>query len=270
MRADAVPMMSLDNAFWLVGVVTETAVLGLLCYRRLWRVLPVFCLYCAWDLFGNAGLFVVLRFSTASYLTVYLAETVVDSALEFGVLIELAWSVLRPLRASLPRGALVVVAGLVVALGAAIWPLAIIPGSNNWPPAWHLLVRLQQTTAILRILFFLVLAGCSQLLSIGWRNRELQVATGLGFYSIVSLAVAMLHTHLTMGSQYTQLQQVVVASGLCSLLYWVFSFAQKEPERREFTPQMQSLLLTVAGAARTTRVALADSPSAKGRKPGER
>ena len=131
-------------------------------------------------------------------------------------------------------------------------------------------MRLLQTTAILRILFFLVLAGCSQLLSIGWRSRELQIATGLGFYSLVSLGVAMLHTHQTMGPLYRHLNQVEVASYLCSLLYWVFSFAQKEAERREFSPQMQNLLLAVAGAARSTRMALTDSTSDKERKPGKR
>jgi hypothetical protein len=194
----------------------------------------------------------------------------VDSVLLFGVLIELAWSVFRPFRASLPRGSLVVVGGLIVALGAAIWPFASIPGFSYLPPEWHLLMRLQQTTSILQILFFLVLAGCSQLLSIGWRNRELQVATGLGFYSIVGLAVAMLHTHQTMGPLYSHLNQIEVASYLCSLLYWVFSFAQKEAERREFTPQMQNLLLAVAGAARTTRIGLMDSAAAKTRKREER
>ena len=263
-------MMSLDNAFWIAGLVTETAVLGLLLYRRVWRTLPVFCVYIAWDMFSNVGAYAVFRFFPTSYLTAYLTGTVVDSALEFGVLVELAWSVLRPFRASLPRGALVAIAVLVVALGAAIWPFAVIPGFNNWPPEWHLLIRLQQTASILRVLFFLALAGCSQLLSIGWRDRELQVATGLGFYSMVSLAVAMLHTHLAMGAQYTHLNQVVVASYLCSLLYWVFSFATKEAERRELSPQMQSLLLSVAGTARTARIALADSLATRKRKQGER
>jgi hypothetical protein len=126
-----------------------------------------------------------------------------------------------------------------------------------------------QTTSILRILFFLALAGCSQLLSIGWRDRELQVASGLGFYSLVSLAVAMLHTHQNMGPLYSHLQQVVVASYICSLLYWAVSFSQKEAVRREFSPQMQSLLLSVAGTARATRTALADSAVAKDRKSGE-
>ncbi|MGA2672744.1 MAG: hypothetical protein ABSE99_05900 [Terracidiphilus sp.] len=263
-------MMSLDNAFWLTGVVIETAVLGLLLYRRVWQVLPIFCLYCAWDLLGNAGLYAIFRFFPGSYLTAYLVETIVDSVLEFGVLVELAWSVLRPFRASLPRGSLLVVSGLIVAIGAAIWPFAVIPGFGNLPPEFHLLMRLQQTTSILRILLFLALAGFSQLLSIGWRNRELQVATGLGFYSFVSLAVAMLHTHQAMGPLYNHLQQIVVAASLCSLLYWVFSFAQKEAERREFSPQMQNLLLAVAGAARSTRMALTDSTSDKERKPGKR
>jgi hypothetical protein len=126
-------------------------------------------------------------------------------------------------------------------------------------------MRLEQTNAILRVLFFLVLAGFGQLLSIGWRDRELQIATGLGFYSIVDLAVAMLHTHLTVWSQYAHLNQVVVASYICSLMYWVYSFAQKEAKRQEFTPQMQNLLLAVAGAARSTRAGLAESVTVKNR-----
>jgi hypothetical protein len=254
-------MMSLDNAIWFAGAVIEAAVLGLLLYRRVWRVLPVFCVYSAWDLLTSAGAYAVLRFFPARYFTAYFAQTAVDSALEFAVLIELAWSVLRPLRASLPRA----VGGLVAALGGAVWPFAVIPGFGNLPPEWHLLMHLQQTASILRVLLFLVLAGCSQLLSIGWRDREFQVATGLGFYSLVSLAVAMLHTHETMGPLYRHLQQVEVASYLGSLFYWVVSFAQKEAERREFSPKMRRALLAVSGAARTTRVALADSAPAKTR-----
>ena len=50
-----------------------------------------------------------------------------------------------------------------------------------------------------------------------------------------------------------------MASYLCSLLYWVYSFAQKEAERREFTPQMQNVLLAMAGVAREQRLALAQA-----------
>jgi hypothetical protein len=252
-------MMSLNSALWLAGIVTEAAVLGLLLYRRVWRLLPVFCVYCAWDIVSNVGAYAGNHFFPGSYLKTYLVETAVDSALQFAVLVELAWSVLRPLRASLPRKSLVVVGVLILAVGAAIWPFAGNPGLAQFSKEIQLILQLQQTVSILRILFFLLLAGCSHLLSIGLRDRELQVATGLGFYSLVSLVAAMLQTHQSTGLQYMHLNQIVVVSFLISLLYWVFSFAQKEAERREFTPQMQSFLLAVAGTARSARVAMTES-----------
>jgi hypothetical protein len=44
---------------------------------------------------------------------------------------------------------------------------------------------------------------------------------------------------------------------------------QKETARRAFTPQMQSFLLTVAGAAHSSRVALTESRSENARGPGK-
>jgi hypothetical protein len=207
-----------------------------------------------------------MRFSPGGYLTTYLVVEGLDSALQFCVLVELAWSVFRPFRASLPRHTLAGFCIFIALAGALIWPFADSSAFAHFPLQWHLLVRLQQTASILRVLFFLLLAGCSQLLSIGWRDRELQVATGLGFYSLFGITITVLHSHQVAGPQYRRLDQLLIASYLCSLLYWVVSFAQKETERREFSPQMQSLLLAVAGTARTTRVALTDSAKARNRK----
>jgi hypothetical protein len=247
----------------------EAAVLGLLIYRRVWRILPVFCAYVAWGLLSDTGGYAVQRFlaatTTHGYLIIYFLNLTVDSVLQIGVLIELAWSILRPLRPSLSRGALVAVGLLIVAVGSAVWPFVGIHGQASLSPAWRNLIHLQQTTSILRILFFLGLAGCSQLLSIGWRDRELQVASGFGFYSIVSLGVDIWRSHQAMGQQYKLLDQIVTASYVCSLLYWVFSFAQKEAERREFTPQMQSFILALAGTAKSTRMSLSDDRVSKNR-----
>jgi hypothetical protein len=259
----------MDNALWFAGMVGEAAVLGLLIYRRVWRTLPVFCAYVAWGLLSDTGGYAVQRSlagrSTHAYLIIYTVMSAVDSTLQIAVLIELAWSILRPVQASLSRWALVAVGLLIVAVGAAVWPFAGIHGLANLSSAWRNLVHLQQTTSILRVLFFLGLAGCSQLLSIGWRDRELQVASGLGFYSIVSLGVDVWRSHQGMGQQYNHLNQMLAATYVCSLLYWVFSFTQKEAERREFTPQMQSFLLAVAGTARSTRISLSDDRDSKKR-----
>ena len=255
--------MSLDNTLWFAGFVTEAAVAGLLLYRRVWRSLPCFSVFIVWTLLSDVSAFAIFRSFPAASLTAYLTQTIIDSVLQFAVLVELAWSVLRPIRASLPRGALFAVGGLVLAVSGIVWMFAAIPGFNNLPREWHVLMRVQQTDSILRVLVFVGLAACSQLLSIGWRDRELQVATGLGFYSLVGLAVAMLHTHPMMQTHYRQLDQMLVGSYLCSLLYWVVSFVQKEAPRQEFSPKMESFLLSLAGVAHANRVALVDRPAGK-------
>jgi hypothetical protein len=265
--------MSLDAILWFSASVAEAAVIALLLYRRVWRSFPIFSLYSVWTLLASIAMYAVLhgylRVShsgvNSAYVSVYLATVIVDSTILFGVLLELAWSVLRPVRSALPRGALLAVGVLILALGAAIWPFAAFPGANHMPPEVAGLMRLQQTFSILRVVIFLVLAGLSQVLSMGWRNRELQIATGLGFTSLVGVAVAMLHAHQSTWAQYSHWNELVVAGYLCSLVYWMASFAQQEEQRRAFSPQMEHLLLAMAGSAKAARIALADSGGRTGK-----
>jgi hypothetical protein len=257
--------VTLDNILWLAGDGATAVVVALLIFRRVYRTFPIFTLYLVWGLIGDAGLYTASHFGPTSYPNVFLITLIVDSVFQFGVLVELLWSVLRPIRAALPRWSLPAIAALILLVAAIVWPLATGPGHNNLPLANRLIFHVYETFAILRILFFLLLAGCSQLLSIGWRDRELQIATGLGFYSLVSLAVWMNHASQTYGPQYHLLDQIVAVSYVCSLAYWGVCFATKEAERREFTPQMQSLLLAMAGTARNTRIALTESAADKTR-----
>ena len=261
--------MSLETALWFAGSFAEAAVVALLIYRRVWRTFPVFLIYSVWTLVASAAIYVVRSHSPSAYLTAYFAAMILDSTLLFGVLVELAWSILRPLRASLPRRSLVIVGILILAMGAAIWPFASLETAAKVSHEMGTMMRAQQTFSILRVVVFLVLAGCSQFLSIGWRNRELQIATGLGFTSLVGLTVALIHTHQATKDQYRHLNQLVVAGYLLSLLYWMYSFAQQEEKRREFSPQMQTLLLAVAGAARNTRIGMPEVVPAKPQKHGE-
>jgi hypothetical protein len=248
--------MRVESALWIAGVLGEAIVLAILLYRRAWRAFPFFLAYSAWVFLSDGGGFVVVKYFAKFFATYYLAQSVIEHALEFSVLVEIAWSVLRPIRGSLPRRTLPMIILVVFALAAAVWPLSGVHSLSSSSPVYQVVVHVQQTASILRVLLFLLLAGCSQLLAIGWRDRELQIATGLGFYSLVSLFAAMMHMHETSMVQYRQLNELPVASYLFSLAYWVFAFAQKEAARREFTPQMQNFLLTVAGVARAEREAL--------------
>jgi hypothetical protein len=257
--AGGTPMMSLDNALWLAGLFIESALVCLLYYRRAWRLLPVFSAYCAYDLISNLVSWSTSHYGLRVYSSVYLTETVIDSLFGFCVLVELGWSVLRPIRKSLPNWTVFAIGGLILIAGAAVWPFSEIQMFLGQMPYLRIILHTQQTASILRILVFVALAAGSQLLSIGWKDRELQVATGLGFYSLVSLGAAMLRTHGTSVYQYSSLNEFVIAGYLCSLLYWTYCFAHQQAERRDFTPQMRDLLLAMTGVARSNRMALSEA-----------
>ena len=243
----------------------EAAIILLLLKGRVLRTFPIFVIYLCWSLFSDLAMYCVrVDYPAATFFQAYQIQLVIDSLMIFALLVEVAWSVLSPIRSSLPKYSWIGIAVLVALGGLVLWPIAGLVAPYNLSPVGMKLFRLQQTPAILRAVFFLALAGFSQVLSIGWRDRELQITTGLGFYSIISLAVTIVHTHQFSGTQqYHWLDLLVGISYLGTLFYWVYSFAAKPAERREFSPQMQSMLLAVAGAARSTRVALTDPPSDK-------
>jgi hypothetical protein len=259
--------VSLETAAFLAGNLAEAVVVALLIYRRAWRTLPFFCIYSVECLLGSILYYFVRGYcSPATNFNTYFYESILDFVLQFCVLVEVAWSVFRPYRQSLSRATVWVLGFLIFAAGAVIWPFSNSAASLHVTHQAQLMVHLQQTVSILRVVFFLILAACSQMLSIGLKDRELQVATGLGFYSLVSLSVTVWHSHQTTSQQYVALEGLVAATYVCSLLYWVYSFAQEEAKRREFSPQMQSMLLAVAGAARSSRIALGDSSSRSGKR----
>lgn len=262
--------MTLDSIFRFAGFGTEIVLVAVVLGTRLYKTFPVFSSYLIWDLLENLVSYAVAVRLPSDYFKVFLAVLAVDSVFEFAVLVELAWSVLRPFRSALPRGAIIVVALLVGALCAAVWPFAHSVAYSHYGPQSRLFLHMEQTVAIMRILLFLVLAACSQLLSINWRDREMQIATGLGLYSIVSVAVSIVHASQPVGPLYYALDDLVLACNVGCLGYWLYSFARKTVPRREFTPQMQSFLLAVAGNARTARIGLADAQSHSARRKDSR
>jgi hypothetical protein len=254
---DKIPVETL--LFW-IGLAAETLLLAFLIRTHAYKILPAFFVYICWSPVGDIAMHIVQKQALpfASYLRIYEVQMVTDAAFMFAVLVELAWSVLKPLRASLPRKSWIAIPFLMVLAGAIIWPLAGMVSQQAFTPAGNLLVRLQQTFAILRVVIFFAMAGFSQLIGLGWRNRELQVATGLGFYSILSLAVSVTHLHQSVGSQYHWLDELGSAGYIMALAYWSYAFATKEAERQNFSPQMANFLLLIGGTAKAQRVAVRD------------
>jgi hypothetical protein len=250
-----------DSLLFAYGMAAEAALILVLIRTRAYRTLPAFLFYLCWSLLSDALVFKLQSLPKVTYYRVYEVQMLIDATLMFAVLVELAWSVLRPLRASLPRHAWIGIAGFILLAEIILWPLAGYMLPTHVAPEAEFFVHLQQVPAILRVVIFFAMAGFSQVIGIGWRNRELQVATGLGFYSILSLAIAVLHTHQPgVGNtpQYHWLDEMGTAGYVSALTYWVVAFATKEAERQKFSPQMANFLLLIGGTAKAGRVALAD------------
>jgi hypothetical protein len=251
----------LDRAIVSAGILAEIALLALLGCRRIHRTLPVFFAYIAWGVMSDSAMLLLQYRHSPHYVEIFMVEMSLDSALQYGVLVELTWSVLRPFRVSLPRGTLTSISALILMLGAAAWPVANLPGFSRLPPPWGFLEHLQVSIAVLRVLFFAILAAGSHLMSMGWRDRELQVATGLGGFSLASLAGSIVHTYQSPGQDFHIVDVLVSASYVVSMLYWIVSFAQKEASRHDFTPQMQGFLSALARSARAQRTLAAGAAS---------
>jgi hypothetical protein len=248
-----------------LGMVAEAALILLLIRIRVFRVLPAFFAYMCWSLVSDIAMTAVRSMPYPTYFKIFEIQMVIDAAMIFSVLVELAWSVLRPLRESLPRRSWIAIPFLIAIAGVLIWPVAGLAVPSHLLPSGRAFFRLEQTFAILRVVVFFAMAGFSQLIGIGWRNRELQVATGLGFYSILSLAISVFHTHQVVGQQYHWVDEIGSAGYVAALAYWVYAFATKEAERQNFSPQMANFLLLIGGTAKASRVALADFSVSKTR-----
>ncbi len=249
--------MAIESVLLAAGITAEGLVVALLVWRRVYRRLPVFCAYIVWGLASDCAMPLLQAHFPSAYVRCYLVEMSLDSLLQYCVLVELGWSVLRPFHALSPRRVLAATALGVLLAGAAAWPFTMEAGLT--PMRWDvvLIVRLSQTFSILRIVFFVALGIASHWLTVGWRNRELQVATGLGVYSLVSLAGAVVHKHQVVETPgYHWVEVAISASYLVSLLYWLVSFAQKEPPPRALPEGAQDVLKGLAATAREQRAAV--------------
>jgi len=249
--------MPIERVLLFAGITAEALVVALLAGRRMDRRLPVFCSYIVWGLLSDCAMQVIETYFPSLFVRCYLWEMSFDSLLQYGVLVELAWSVLRPFHALPPRRVLAMSALGVLLAGVLAWPFTMEAGLAQMRWDVVLIVRLSQTFSILRVAIFVALGIASHWLTVGWRNRELQVATGLGVYSLVSLVGTVVHKHqVARTTGYHWVEFAISASYLVSLLYWLVSFAQKEPPPRTLPEPAHHVLAGMAATAREQRATL--------------
>jgi hypothetical protein len=246
-------LQALFATFTALGIIAAIGLLIALVARRQFKIFPIFTIYVAFNLLSDLGVgtLVVLYSLHVGYIVAF-GLLPLQYLLELAVLLEITWNVLRPVHASLPQGTIrVFVSAVALALLGGIFLAWHFGNTGN--KIQDIKVPLDLMVGLLRMLIFVATAGFAQLLGVGWKNKVLQLATALSFYSAVSLIVSLVERY---SGRSKELDGLVSVAFTLELAFLVWVFTTKEVRRREFNPQMEQFLVTLAGRAKLARTAL--------------
>jgi hypothetical protein len=253
---------TIDGVLWTVGFFANAALVYLIIRKGSSRDYPVLLTYMFFNL-AIDPLAWLLQNNTRIYPEFYFTGQVLDYVLQLLIILEIGRNVLRPSKRSLPFRLWPIVTGsiLVCTIVAAMFSPQVQSTSNA---AAHLLLRVTLGLAILKLLLFAGMAGFAQFLGIGWKSRVLQLASALAFYGAVSLLIQLSSSHLSSAdpsymAHLVRFAQIQAAAYDVTLIAWAWAFSRNEAPRKDFTPQMQEVLVTIAGAAKRTRIAVTRS-----------
>ena len=257
--------LGIDTLIWLAGYIATVVLAVVMIHRGINKSFPVFTSYLVYGLITDPLSYWILSHHADVYPTAFAIFSAADFTFQLGVLLEIAMNVIRPVKRSLPSRITWVLGGffLVAAVAAGAIAFKVFPHSVPSYFVDAVQMRMSLGMALLRMGIFVSIAAFAQLLGIGWKNHVLQLATGLAFYSAVSLIVETAHSRAGLSPQFHALDQMVAASYLGTLLFWTWSFAQQEEVRKEFSPQMQNFLLSIAGSTRSSRIGLEAAVNSK-------
>jgi hypothetical protein len=257
--------LTADSVLWALTLAAEAFLTAVILKRKMSRSYPILLTYLIVNLAEDLVGWVVFKGSGGVYRRFYFTVTVLDYLLQFLLVVEIGRNVFAPSKRSLPfrLWPIVTVAILICTILAAAFSPRL--QSNGLNASTLSFATITLGLAVLKVLLFAALAGFAQLLGIGWKNRVLQLASGLAFYGAVSLLVQLSISHISdlnqvsYSAHYQQLTQIQSAGYICTLLFWAWSFSRNESPRKDFTPQMQEVLVTIAQSAKRTRLSVTRS-----------
>lgn len=247
-----------------LGLLLQASLCIVIFRKGLVRLYPIFVIYLLLNLAEDA-LGLTWNLGSDAYRRYYFVATILDYVLQLLIVFEIGKNVLRPAKRSIPFPiAPVATIGILICtlIAASFTPQVQSIGDEN---LFQFSMRVTLGLAVLKLLLFAALAGFAQVLGIGWKSHVLQLATGLAFYAGVSLLIQIASSHVSISdheaylSHLGKLMKVQSAAYNITLAFWIWAFSRNEAPRKDFTPQMQEVLVTIAGAAKRTRLAVTRS-----------
>jgi hypothetical protein len=257
-------LFTFDSLGIAIGLLLQASLCFVIFRKRLARLYPIFVLYLLLNL-AEDPISWLLMVGGDAYRRYYFVVTILDYILQLLIVFEIGRNVFRPSKRSLPFP--IVPVATVGILLCAIIAASFAPQVQAADAERLVQVSLQVTLglAILKLLLFAALAAFAQVLGIGWKSHVLQLATGLAFYAGVSLLIQISSSHVSITEEkgyiahLSRLMQIQSIAYNLTLAFWIWAFSRNEAPRKDFTPQMQEVLVTIAQSAKRTRLAVTRS-----------
>src|SRR5271170_5789611 len=158
---------NLDNALWALSLAGQLCLLLIMVYRKLYRHFPILTAYLFYSSLSDSLFFFIFRhWSQKAYFQAYFADLVPEFMFQIAILLEVAFNIVRPVRRSLPKSALLVLAGMLVS-GTVLALVLSIRSSPTQLTHWgQYFAQLNFAVAILRVIIFSAITVFSQMLGI--------------------------------------------------------------------------------------------------------
>ena len=228
-----------QKLLWGATFIGEVALLGVLFRRSLWRTYLAFTALIAYHVAAEPAIFLAYRYGSRPLTNfIYWIYVVLDFALQFAVVWQLARIVLRPtgtwVQDARRQFIMWAGAGVLVSIFCAL--------SVN-PPTLDLLGSLELKgnlfTSLLVLQLAIAMSFAANALGIGWKNHVMAVTTGVTFWLVISSVVDALHSYLGDTRLYYRLDEVRGAASLATLVYWIVQLSRPEPEPQPISPALR-------------------------------
>lgn len=215
---------TLQNILWTFGFALEVSLVGILCYRRIWKTYPVFCSYALIEVLRTAALFTIGNGPRhyATYFYVFWISEGIVSFFGFAVITEIFRSAFS-VRLGLEKwGTIFFRCALVALIVAALLTARAIPigDSNKLLATIFLLKRIESIVrlGLVAALFVFVFA-----LGLPWTEPMVGIAAGFAIYGSVEVIATGVRAHYGYFANKAHTWTIMIV-GVCQKILWVSYF----------------------------------------------
>ncbi len=242
-------LTGIDLEFWAVGFFAHIALLVVLWTRHRATVFPFFTALITSNAIRTIVLyFIHRRGDEHAYVIAYAILAVLDLALQFCVVYEMASHVFRPLGKWAPdaRSGLIGIAYVSIAIALGLTWLSALPSAHSLLRT--MLTRGNFFSASLMTELFVGMIALSVTVGLPWKTHVARISQGLGFYSLICIVIEGGHSYFGTASDAgisAILSYLRMTSYLIIVGYWIVTLWQDAPAPRELPEAMRMQLYSL-------------------------